>query len=60
MSSTVAEEKSLALKIFIFLTVFLAPLVSVRLGLGFSSLVAQAAPFQYFPQIDKERPHVVS
>ncbi|WP_185826876.1 hypothetical protein [Shewanella canadensis] len=46
MSSTAEEEKSLKLKIFSFLTVFLAPLVSVLLG--FSSLVAQAAPFQYF------------
>ncbi|GIU39536.1 periplasmic nitrate reductase, NapE protein [Shewanella colwelliana] len=38
MSSTSNEEKSLELKIFIFLTVFLAPLLSVLLvsGLGFA------------------------
>ncbi|WP_185817656.1 hypothetical protein [Shewanella atlantica] len=54
------EEKSVQLKTFIFLTVFLAPFVSVHLGLGFSSLVVQSAPFQNFSKIDKERPHVVS
>ncbi|ACA86958.1 periplasmic nitrate reductase, NapE protein [Shewanella woodyi] len=38
MSSTASEEKSVELKVFIFLTVFLAPLLSVILvsGLGFA------------------------
>lgn len=62
MSSTAEEEseeeRSLQLKISIFLTVFLAPLASVLLR--FSSLVVQAVQFQNFPKIDKERPHVVS
>lgn len=43
MSSTSNEEKSLELKIFIFLTVFLAPLLSVLLvsGLGFTIWFSQ-------------------
>ncbi|GGI84828.1 nitrate reductase [Shewanella gelidii] len=38
MSSASSDEKSLEFKIFIFLTVFLAPLLSVLLvsGLGFA------------------------
>ncbi|WP_394201982.1 periplasmic nitrate reductase, NapE protein [Shewanella waksmanii] len=43
MSSTSNEEKSLELKIFIFLTVFLAPLLSALLvsGLGFAIWFSQ-------------------
>ena len=43
MSSTPSDEKSLELKIFIFLTVFLAPLLSVLLvsGLGFAIWFSQ-------------------
>ncbi|MCK7631053.1 periplasmic nitrate reductase, NapE protein [Shewanella sp. JNE10-2] len=43
MSANTAEEKSLELKIFIFLTVFLAPLLTVVLvsGLGFAIWFSQ-------------------
>ncbi|KEK28380.1 hypothetical protein SXM_1930 [Shewanella xiamenensis] len=43
MSANSAAEKSLELKIFIFLTVFLAPLLSVLLvsGLGFAIWFSQ-------------------
>ena len=43
MSASTAEEKSLELKILIFLTVFLAPLLSVLLvsGLGFAIWFSQ-------------------
>ncbi|MCL1088927.1 periplasmic nitrate reductase, NapE protein [Shewanella profunda] len=43
MSASTAEEKSLELKIFIFLTVFLAPLLTVVLvsGLGFAIWFSQ-------------------
>lgn len=43
MGSTASEEKSLELTIFIFLTVFLAPLLSVLLvsGLGFAIWFSQ-------------------
>ncbi|MCE9678895.1 periplasmic nitrate reductase, NapE protein [Shewanella sp. AS1] len=43
MSSISKEEKSLELRIFVFLTVFLAPLLSVLLvsGLGFAIWFSQ-------------------
>ncbi len=43
MGVNTAEEKSLELKIFIFLTVFLAPLLAVLLvsGLGFAIWFSQ-------------------
>ncbi|MCS6119960.1 nitrate reductase [Shewanella baltica] len=43
MSASTTKEKSLELKIFIFLTVFLAPLLSVLLvsGLGFAIWFSQ-------------------
>ena len=43
MSSISNEEKSLELRIFVFLTVFLAPLLSVLLvsGLGFAIWFSQ-------------------
>ncbi|EGM70054.1 periplasmic nitrate reductase, NapE protein [Shewanella sp. HN-41] len=43
MSASAAEEKSLELKIFIFLTVLLAPILSVLLvsGLGFAIWFSQ-------------------
>lgn len=43
MSANTVEEKSLELKIFIFLTVFLAPLLTVVLvsGLGFAIWFSQ-------------------
>ncbi len=51
MSFTTKEEKTLEFKNFIFLTVFLAPLMSILWvsRLGFTSLVTQAVPFQYLP-----------
>ncbi|MGL4447898.1 MAG: periplasmic nitrate reductase, NapE protein [Shewanella sp.] len=43
MGANTAEEKSLELKIFIFLTVFLAPLLAILLvsGLGFAIWISQ-------------------
>lgn len=43
MSANASEEKSLELKIFIFLTVFLAPLLAVLLvsGMGFAIWFSQ-------------------
>ncbi|CAM3351649.1 hypothetical protein [Shewanella violacea] len=62
MSSTAKEEKSLEFKIFTYLTVFLAPLLSVLLvsGLRFAICLPKLCHFNIFPQIDEERTHVVT